>query len=210
MAIPARDNYLTTEVFTAPPQRLHLMLLDAAVRFVQRASGCFQDGQRQQATDAIVHAEEVLGELLAGLNRDLGGDLAVKTAAVYAFVFRSLIEASANRDHRKLDDALRVLAIERETWRQLCDLLAAEAPVAKGARTPSRSIRRSPCGRRSPRRCRWTSLPRSTMLGVSPSMLETNSRTTPATSRLCFSITGRRVMLKHNLRVVPSMPEAAQ
>jgi flagellar secretion chaperone FliS len=132
MPDPARDSYLTTEVFTASPQRLHLMLVEAAIRCVQRAAACWQAEEPQRAAEAIIHAEEVLGNLLAGLNRDIGGDLVAKTAAVYTFVFRSLMEANARRDPRKLDDALRVLAIERDTWRQLCEQLGAEDSRAKG------------------------------------------------------------------------------
>jgi len=46
-----------------------------------------------------------------------------KVAAVYLFIFRSLMEANFQRDEGKLDDALKVLRVERETWRQVCKQL---------------------------------------------------------------------------------------
>lgn len=125
MASPARDSYLATEVLTAPPQRLHLMLIEAAIRCAERARQCWRANQPEQATEAVVHAEEIVGELLAGLNRETGGNLIRKTAAVYLFVFRTLMEANLGRDEGKLDDALRVLAIERETWRRVCGQIGA-------------------------------------------------------------------------------------
>jgi flagellar protein FliS len=131
MASPAREKYLAAEVLTASPQRLHLMLLEAAVCFAERARHCWRAKQPAQATEAIVHAEEIVGELLAGLNREIGGDLVSKTAAVYLFVFRSLMEANAGKDEGRLDEALKVLQIERETWRRVCEQIGAADPSAK-------------------------------------------------------------------------------
>ena len=133
MASPARDNYLATEVFTAPPQRLHLMLIEAAIRCVERARQSWRANRPEQATEAIVRAEEILGELLAGLKGEIGGDLVAKTAAIYHFVFRALMEANSGKDDRKLEDAIRVLAIERETWRRICEKIGAAVPNAKGS-----------------------------------------------------------------------------
>ena len=58
-----------------------------------------------------------------------------EVAAVYLFVFRSLMEATAERDREKLQDALRILKVERETWRQLCDKLG-EGQNPDGAKDP--------------------------------------------------------------------------
>jgi flagellin-specific chaperone FliS len=43
-----------------------------------------------------------------------------RIASVYNFIFRALVDANRRRDERKLDEALRVLSIERETWRLVC------------------------------------------------------------------------------------------
>jgi hypothetical protein len=44
-------------------------------------------------------------------------------AGVYVFVYRSLVEASLHQSEQKLEDAVRVLRIEEETWRLLCEQL---------------------------------------------------------------------------------------
>ena len=138
MPSPARQNYLTTEVLTAPPQKLHLMLIEAVIRCVERARQHWRAGQSEQGGEAITRAENVLGEMMAGLNRDVDNDLVGKTASVYLFIFRSLMEANFRKDEAKLVEALRVLAVERETWRQVCTQLAASDVGAKaGADTAS-------------------------------------------------------------------------
>ena len=120
MQSSATDRYLETEVLTAAPQKLQLMLIDAAIRSAERAGRHMQAEEFDQACDALIHAQQVVTELLGGLNRDANSPLARKVAAVYLFVFRSLIDAGVHRDPKKLDDVLKVLRIERETWRRVC------------------------------------------------------------------------------------------
>ena len=143
MASPARENYLATEVLTAPPQKLHLMLIEAAIRFVERARQHWRAGQPDQGTEALVRAEDILGELMAGLNREIDSDLVKNTAAIYLFVFRSLMEANFRQDEGKLEDALRVLEVERDTWRQVCARLGPAAATAK-AGIDTASFREAP------------------------------------------------------------------
>ena len=114
------QSYLETEVLTAPPQKLQLMMIEAAIRFGRLAAGHWQAGENDQACEALIRAQKIVTELVNGLNRDESPELVGKMAAVYLFVFRSLMEASYQRDREKLDDALRVLEVERETWRQVC------------------------------------------------------------------------------------------
>jgi len=120
MQSSAREQYLTTQVMTATPQKLQLMLIEAALRSAQRARQQWQAQQNEQACESLIHAQEIVGRLLAALDHEAGANLARKVAAVYLFVFRSLMEANYHRDQQKLDDALRILEIERETWRKVC------------------------------------------------------------------------------------------
>lgn len=126
----ARENYLETQVMTAPPQKLQLMLIDAALRSIHRASQAWQEGNVEERCEALVHAQQVMGELLAGLNREAGGDLVKKMAGIYLFVFRTLMEANYQQDQQKLNEAREVLEVERETWRQVCENLGDEAPTS--------------------------------------------------------------------------------
>jgi flagellar protein FliS len=130
-----RDAYLVTEVMTAPPQKLHLMLIDGAIRFVNKARRHRAAGEDEPASEALIRAEEIVAQMLAGFKRDANPELVDRVAAVYTFVYRSLVEASLHRDDAKLADSLRILEIERDTWRQLCERLPT---------SPSRSPMPSP------------------------------------------------------------------
>jgi flagellar protein FliS len=124
----AREGYLATDVMTATPQKLQLMLIEAAIRSARRGGENWRAGDDARASEALTHALEVVGEMLASLNREAATDLVKRVAAVYLFVFRNLVQANHERNDRKLEEALRVLEIERETWRQVCQQLDSRQP----------------------------------------------------------------------------------
>jgi flagellar protein FliS len=128
----ARDEYLVTEVMTATPQKLQLMLIDAAIRFGQQAQQHSRAGRDQEAGEAILRAQEIVSQLMGGLRPDHQPDLARQVAGVYLFIFRSLLDAHLNRSEKSLADALSVLKVEQETWRAVCAKLGTvqdEAPA---------------------------------------------------------------------------------
>jgi flagellar secretion chaperone FliS len=117
------NSYLTTEVFTAPPQKLQLMLIQMAIRQVARAKREWQAGETGEACQTLLHAQQIVDQLIAGVNREASPELADRVLSVYDFISRRLREANTERDTKKLDDVSRVLEIERETWQLICDKL---------------------------------------------------------------------------------------
>lgn len=132
-----RDGYLESEVYGASPAKLQLMLIEAAMRAAEHARQHWHDGKNQAACELLIHSQEIVTEMTAGLNREAQPELAAKLAAIYLFVFRTLVEANLNRSEKQLDDALRILAIERDTWRAACEKLKRGAEPA--AAPPPRS-----------------------------------------------------------------------
>jgi len=123
MNTATRTNYLTTEVMTASPQRLQLMLIEGAIRSAERARAAWHEGDDARALADLGRAQQIVGQMLAAIDSAPAPELARKVAGIYLFLFRTLLEADAHRDDAKLDEALRVLRAERETWQQLCERL---------------------------------------------------------------------------------------
>ncbi|HTU25326.1 MAG TPA: flagellar export chaperone FliS [Pirellulales bacterium] len=126
----AGADYLETEVMTATPQRLQLMLLEAAIRFSSQARAALEQQDAQAAFLPILRAQRVMSELLIGLKPEPQEELVRRVAGVYLFVYRSLIAANLEHSIARLDDALRVLNFERDTWREVCQQLATETHFA--------------------------------------------------------------------------------
>ena len=137
MPSSVRDSYLETEVMTATPQKLQYMLLDSAILAIQKTKHLWAADRDEEACETLIRAQQIISELLCGLNREIDSDLAKKVAAIYLFVFRSIMDANVRKDVQMLDGALGVLEIERETWRRVCEELgstkAPEGPESKSA-----------------------------------------------------------------------------
>ena len=163
MKTSARDSYLEAKILTATPQKLHLMSIDGAIRFATQARHFWEAGEDERASDSLIRAQQIVSQLLGGLDHQVAPQLTGKVASVYLFVYRALVEANLRRDVEKLDDAMRVLEIERETWRLVCaelaglDDAAADAPyrrsepAERGPASPPRHARGVVGKRRSPR-----------------------------------------------------------
>lgn len=138
MSTAARQNYLAAEVLTATPQKLHLLLIEGAIRFAEKAQRHVREGSTVEAVEAIIRAQEIVTQMTTAIDHQTDPPLAGRVAAIYLFIFRSLVEAGYSLDTAKIADALRVLEVERETWRAVCgqsnhgspSQLAGDAPHA--------------------------------------------------------------------------------
>jgi len=127
-----REQYLSTEVLTAPPQKLQLMLLEGAIRFANKARVLWDSQHDEEAAEALIRAQEILTELICGLNGQVDGPLVRRVAGVYLFIHRALVAAQLQKDSAQLDGALQVLEIERDTWRQVCEQVGTQPVAAWG------------------------------------------------------------------------------
>ncbi len=152
MQFSASDEYFTTQVLTAAPQKLQLMLIEGALRSCKRAEGFWKSGAAAAVADALLHAQRIMARLIADLNYFEHPRLAVQMAAVYGFVYKSLVLAHLRHDAEALTDAVRILLVERETWRLACEkygsrlndgsamsdpAMADPAPIAPRVRPPA-------------------------------------------------------------------------
>jgi flagellar secretion chaperone FliS len=127
------STYLESKVLTAPPQRLHLMLIEGAIRFGRQAEEALRRGARVSAAAPLLRTIDIVGELLAAVRANKS-ELNKKIADQYWFLLRRVSEAKINSDPEALVEALRLLEFERQTWQMLCDKLSADTQPA--ARPP--------------------------------------------------------------------------
>jgi len=120
MNAAARDAYLTTQVMTATPQKLQLLLIDAAIRSAQLGQRHWAELNEEAACEALGHAQEVVAELLASV-ASAKTDISRRLASIYMYLNDALTVAQVQHDEQQLADVVRVLMIERETWSQVCE-----------------------------------------------------------------------------------------
>jgi flagellar protein FliS len=127
----ATDKYLETQVTTATPQRLRLMLIEGAQRRVHAAHAAWQAGQIAEGVAAVEHCRNIVAELIAGIHPDQT-PTAKQVLGMYLFLLSALTEAQFTHDSHRLSDVARVLDEERQTWLAVCEQMP-DRVVAKAA-----------------------------------------------------------------------------
>ena len=138
MQTSAREAYLATQVMTATPQKLHLLLIEGAIRWLSAAQHHWRQNQEEQACEALIRSQEIVSEMLGGVSTGKQ-EVSRRLAEIYLYVYRTLTEAQLQHEEQKLQDALRVLEIERATWIAVCEKFGAQhdtAPVATNLAPP--------------------------------------------------------------------------
>lgn len=121
MAKKDLNPYLRDAVLTASSEQLQLMLYDGAIRFSLQARDALERKDFETSYEKLTRAQRIITEMQSGLRHDVNRELCERVASVYNFLYSKLIEACTKRDIGAIDDALRVLRIERETWQILVD-----------------------------------------------------------------------------------------
>jgi len=132
MSTATENPYLRDAVLTATPEQLQLMLYDGAIRFSQQARDAILRKDYETSFLRLTRAQNIILEMQNGLNYEVNRPLCERVASVYGFLYRKLVDANVQRDVQHIDDALKVLRIERETWQILVDKVSR---IREGAQT---------------------------------------------------------------------------
>lgn len=112
------DVYQRTQVDTASPVRLIMMLYDGAIRFLRQGQDAMQRGDREKQNNCLVRAQRILAELTSSLNIEEGGEIAVNLMALYQFMNEQLVIANLQDDVEKVQKVREMLESLREAWTQ--------------------------------------------------------------------------------------------
>ncbi len=118
MMDPARA-YRTNAIASATPLGLILMLYDAAITSLDRASQAAQTSQIESRAKAINHVLGIIGELESALNADQGGEVAGRLKEFYAYARSQLISASVENSVERFQQVRAQFATLRDAWQQV-------------------------------------------------------------------------------------------
>src|SRR5260370_1419001 len=100
--------YLESQALTASPERLHLMVVDAAIRFARKGEAALEEKNYEAAYFALDRSRSCVGELLGGISPDPNPELADSLKALFVFVHASLTRADVERDPEPVLDPLAI------------------------------------------------------------------------------------------------------
>jgi flagellar protein FliS len=125
-ANPKTLAYLKTQVLTAPPERLRLMLLEGGVRFLRQGRDGLTRKDYSASYEGFSQARAIVIELMNSVRPDIAPDLCARVQSLYTFIFQTIVEASLEKSIEKADKAIELVEFERETWAMAIEKLAEE------------------------------------------------------------------------------------
>ncbi len=109
-------RYKRTDVATASPEKLVVMLYDAAITSLENALKAIEKKHsEEQVHNNIVKAQDIVFELSSSLNFD-AGEIAEKLAAIYAYMGKRLSEANISKDKKPILEVIDHLKDLRGAW----------------------------------------------------------------------------------------------
>jgi flagellar protein FliS len=126
-----QQRYLGESVTTASPAKLVTMLYDRLVRDLVVAEAALATGDVQSANAQLIHAQDIIWELLAGLDTAAwsGGP---GLASLYQFLITELLAANVAKDAQRVATCRGLVEPLREAWHHAAEQLAV-ARVPAGA-----------------------------------------------------------------------------
>ncbi|HEX8988904.1 MAG TPA: flagellar export chaperone FliS [Rhodocyclaceae bacterium] len=115
-----RNVELETEVASASPHKLILMLMDGALLSISRAQGYMAENRIAEKGKSISMAIDIIGNgLKASLNYEAGDVLAERLGALYDYMCTRLLQANLRNDRAALDEVARLLGEIKSGWEEI-------------------------------------------------------------------------------------------
>lgn len=130
MPASATNPYLRTKIMTASPQQLRLMLYEGAIKFCRQGRAALDRRDFEASYHALMRAQKIVLELASSLKPDVDPQLCQRLSALYTYIYRRLVDANTTRQCDGVDEAIRLLDFERQTWQMLINKFADDTPDA--------------------------------------------------------------------------------
>lgn len=111
------NAYRQTAVTTASKEQVLIMLYEAAIKHLKRASECCQKNDLSGKGTAVGKAHDIINELSNSLDFQIGGDVAKNLERLYTFMVEQIVQGNMNNDPEKFDQARKMLETLLDGWK---------------------------------------------------------------------------------------------
>jgi flagellar protein FliS len=113
------QQYLRTQVESARPTQLVIMLYDGAIRFLTIAKEKMHSRELELRHIHILKAQRILSELIGSLDTENGGEVAANLQRLYTYMLNRTLEANVHDRLEPLDEVIGMLRELRASWSEL-------------------------------------------------------------------------------------------
>ncbi|KAF1081493.1 MAG: Flagellar biosynthesis protein FliS [Candidatus Rifleibacterium amylolyticum] len=108
--------YKKTQVETASPEALILMLYDGAIKFMCQAEVAFEEQNIEQISNLLLRIQAIFAELMTALDKEKGGEIADNLERLYVFFLEKLGDANVRKDPAPMLEIKPLVQNLRNTW----------------------------------------------------------------------------------------------
>lgn len=122
--MPSTNKYLETQVMTASPMQLILMLYDECIQSLEQAENAFglpEEERIETVNNHILHAEDIITELAVSLDMEQGGEIAQNLQRLYDFMLDHLSDANVKKEVRNVVEVKNMMVELRESWQKVSE-----------------------------------------------------------------------------------------
>ena len=101
-------RYRDAELLSATPGQLVVMLFDKMLLTLRRARVACEARRIEERCEQLMKASDMITELRASLDHDLGGAISAQLDALYDFMLRELVAANRQQDAARIDVVIRI------------------------------------------------------------------------------------------------------
>lgn len=120
------NQYQNTQVTTASPEKILLMLYDGAINFTRIAREKMEQGDVAEKARFIGKGLAIVTELMNTLNHEVGGEISKRLEQLYIYIIDEYTAANINNSVKSLDNVLKILTSLRETWAEAIEICRKE------------------------------------------------------------------------------------
>jgi flagellar protein FliS len=111
-----QNAYRQTQIHTASKEQLVLMLYDGVIRFSEQGRQAIENKDYEKKQFALVRSQDIIFELVNGLDHERGGEIASNLARLYAYAIKRLVDANMKNDTTGIDETQDIFRNLREAW----------------------------------------------------------------------------------------------
>lgn len=119
-----QDSYRKTQIDTASPEALILMLYDGALRFIAQAEDAFEAKNNEQISNSLLRVQAIITELMTSLDKEKGGEIATNLERLYLFFLEKLTDSNLKKIPEPMRQVKPLIEDLRNTWAEAMKLNA--------------------------------------------------------------------------------------
>ena len=99
-------QYQTSNITTATPEKLMILLFDGAIQFLMKAKAAISENNYKERSENIDGARKIIRELMRTIDLENGNDVSKQLFKLYNRMAMNLIKANVQRNSDKIDQVI--------------------------------------------------------------------------------------------------------